>query len=55
MTPLTKRDILTHQAAVPWPAQRQVEQDLLLCRAMTALFNNKFLHTRFQNRWGNAI
>ena len=32
MTPLTRRDVLVHQTAVPWPSQRQVEQDLLLCR-----------------------
>ena len=36
MTPLTRRDVLAHQAQVPWPSQRQVEQDLLLCRAMAA-------------------
>ena len=39
MTPPTRRDVLAHQTAVPWPSQRQVEQDLLLCRAMAALFS----------------
>ena len=39
MTPLTRRDVLAHQAIVPWPSQRQIEQDLQLCRAMAALFN----------------
>ena len=34
MTPITRQDILAHQAVVPWAAQYQVEQDLLLCRAM---------------------
>lgn len=34
MNPLTRRDVIAHQASVPWPRQRQVEQDLLLCRAM---------------------
>lgn len=43
MTPLTRRDVLAHQAFVPWPSQLQVEQDLLLCRAMAALFSDKFL------------
>ena len=43
MTPLTQRDILAHQQQVPWPNLRQVEQDLLLCRAMTALFDDGFL------------
>ncbi len=37
MTPITRQDILAHQAVVPWAAQYQVEQDLLLCRAMVAL------------------
>ena len=35
MTPITRQDILAYQAVVPWAAQYQVEQDLLLCRAMT--------------------
>ena len=29
MTPITRQDILAHQAEVPWGAQYQVEQDLL--------------------------
>ena len=43
MTPITRQDILAHQAVVAWAAQYQVEQDLLLCRAMVALFDDKFL------------
>ena len=42
MTPITRQDILIHQAVVPWAAQYQIEQDLLLCRAMVALFDDKF-------------
>jgi len=53
MTALTRRDILTHQAAVPWPSQRQVEQDLLLCRAVAALFNDEFLNTQIAMRGGS--
>jgi hypothetical protein len=41
MTPITRQDVLAHQAVVPWAAQYQVEQDLLLCRAMVALFEDK--------------
>ena len=55
MTPLTRRDVLAHQAAVPWPSQRQVEQDLLLCRAMAALFNDTFLHTQIAMRGGTLL
>ena len=55
MTPLTRRDILAHQTAVPWPTQRQVEQDLILCRAMAALFNDRFLRTQIAMRGGTLL
>ena len=55
MTPLTRRDVLAHQPAVPWPSQRQVEQDLLLCRAMVALFNDEFLRTQIAMRGGTLL
>ena len=55
MTPLTQRDILAHQQQVPWPNLRQVEQDLLLCRAMTALFDDGFLKTQIAMRGGTLL
>src|ERR1700677_1708598 len=55
MTPLTRRDILAHQTAVPWPTLRQVEQDLILCRAMAALFNDRFLRTQIAMRGGTLL
>ena len=55
MNPLTRRDVLAHQAAVPWPNQRQVEQDLLLCRAMVALFSDSFLRTQIAMRGGTLL
>jgi predicted nucleotidyltransferase component of viral defense system len=55
MNPLTRRDILAHQNAVPWPVQRQVEQDLLLCLAMAALFNDKFLSGQIAMRGGTLL
>jgi predicted nucleotidyltransferase component of viral defense system len=55
MTPLTRRDVLAHQALVPWPSQRQVEQDLLLCRAMQALFNDRFLRSQIAMRGGTLL
>jgi hypothetical protein len=45
MIPVTRHDILFHQSIVPWSAQHQVEQDLLLCRVMAALFDDSFLST----------
>jgi hypothetical protein len=50
MTPLTRRDVLAHQAHVPWPTHQQIEQDLLLCRAIAALFNDKLPLRRFDSR-----
>ena len=55
MTPLTRRDVLAHQAHVPWPKLRQVEQDLLLCRSICALFNDKFLHGQIAMRGGTLL
>lgn len=55
MTPITRQDILAHQAVVPWAAQYQVEQDLLLCRAMVALFDDKFLNSQIAMRGGTLL
>src|ERR1041385_4750049 len=55
MTPITRQDILAHQAVVPWVAQYQVEQDLLLCRAMVALFDDKFLDSQIAMRGGTLL
>ena len=55
MNPLTRRDVLAHQSIVPWPRLRQVEQDLLLCRAMAALFNDKFLRGQIAMRGGTLL
>lgn len=55
MTPLTRQDVLAHQSVVPWPLQYQVEQDLLLCRAMVALFNDSFLKGQLAMRGGTVL
>ena len=55
MTPITRQDILAHQVIVPWGAQYQVEQDLLLCRAMVALFEDKFLSSQIAMRGGTLL
>jgi predicted nucleotidyltransferase component of viral defense system len=52
---LTQQDVLAHQAEVPWPSLRQVEQDLLLCRAMAAIFNDKFLCGQIAMRGGTLL
>ncbi len=55
MIPLTRQDILGHQAEVPWAVPYQVEQDLLLCRAMVALFNDPFLREQIAMRGGTVL
>jgi predicted nucleotidyltransferase component of viral defense system len=55
MNPLTRRDVIAHQASVPWPLQRQVEQDLLLCLAIAALFNDEFLRSQIAMRGGTLL
>ena len=55
MSPLTRRDVIAHEAMVPWPSRLQVEQDLLLCRAMTTLFTDKFLLSQIAMRGGTLL
>lgn len=52
---LTQQDVLAHQAGVPWPSLRQVEQDLLLCRAMASIFNDRFLSKQVAMRGGTLL
>ena len=42
-------------AQVPWPDLRQVEQDLIICRALCDLFNAPALKGRIAFRGGTAI
>jgi predicted nucleotidyltransferase component of viral defense system len=55
MIPITRQDIFAHQTVVPWSVQYQVEQDLLLCRTMTALFDDSFLSTQIAMRGGTLL
>jgi len=55
MTPITRQDILAHQAVAPWSAQHQIEQDLILCRAMVALFDDAFLSSQIAMRGGTLL
>ena len=52
---LTYRDIAKHQALVPWKRERQVEQDLLLCLAMKAIFTDGFLSGQLAMRGGTLL
>lgn len=55
MIALTLQDVLAHQETVRWPELYQVEQDLLLSLAMTAIFNDKFLSEQVAMRGGTVL
>jgi len=42
-------------SAVPWQSNEQVEQDLVICRALTAIFNDPFLAANVAFRGGTAL
>jgi predicted nucleotidyltransferase component of viral defense system len=42
-------------ARAPWPDLRQVEQDLIICRALCDLFSSKPLQGKIAFRGGTAI
>ncbi len=42
-------------AKAPWPDFRQIEQDLIICRALCDLFNAPALHGKIAFRGGTAI
>jgi len=52
---ITPQDVLGHRREVPWPNLLQVEQDLLLCRAMAALFGDEFLQGQLAMRGGTLL
>ena len=40
---------------VPWKTNEQVEQDLIICRALVAIFSEPFLSSRLAFRGGTAL
>ena len=40
---------------VPWKTNEQVEQDLVICRALVEIFNDKFLSDSLAFRGGTAL
>jgi hypothetical protein len=43
---IPKAHVLDWAAKTPWPEEQQVEQDLLICRALVAIFSDDFLRSR---------
>ena len=40
---------------VPWQSNEQVEQDLVICRALVAIFQDSFLADNLAFRGGTAL
>ena len=40
---------------VPWQTNEQVEQDLVICRALVEIFSDEFLAQRLAFRGGTAL
>ncbi len=52
---IPKRYIDGWKATAPWPDNDQVEQDLIICRALVALFSDDFLRENLAFRGGTAL
>jgi predicted nucleotidyltransferase component of viral defense system len=48
-------NIVAWSQTTPWTEQRQVEQDLIISRAMVALFSDDFLKSELRFRGGTAL
>jgi len=48
-------NIVAWSQTTPWAEQRQVEQDLIISRAMVALFSDGFLKAELRFRGGTAL
>jgi predicted nucleotidyltransferase component of viral defense system len=47
--------IIEWRNTVPWAEDAQVEQDLIICRALTAIYQDEFLSKRLAFRGGTAL
>lgn len=52
---IPQANILEWSERAPWPAQRQIEQDLIICRTLYSIFVDPFLAERLAFRGGTAI
>lgn len=52
---IPQRDIIAWREHAPWPKDTQVEQDLLLTKAMIAIFTDPFLRGQVAMRGGTAL
>ncbi|MCK6531448.1 MAG: nucleotidyl transferase AbiEii/AbiGii toxin family protein [Polyangiaceae bacterium] len=52
---IPRANITAWRAVAPWPSNEQVEQDLVLCRALVAMFSQKVVADRVVFRGGTAL
>jgi hypothetical protein len=48
-------NIVAWSKNAPWPEDRQVEQDLVICRALVEIFSDDFLRKELRFRGGTAL
>jgi len=52
---ITRQAIIEWQEYAPWIDMHQVEQDLIISRALTAIYSNEYLASRLAFRGGTAL
>ncbi|OFY94948.1 MAG: nucleotidyltransferase [Bacteroidetes bacterium RIFCSPLOWO2_12_FULL_31_6] len=52
---IPQTDIMQWGKYVPWKTNEQIEQDLIICRALIEIFNDNFLANRLAFRGGTAL
>ena len=52
---IPERAIIEWRESVPWIKETMVEQDLIICRALVAIYNDEFLSSRLAFRGGTAL
>ena len=52
---IPRMNIVAWSNVVPWADLRQVEQDLIICRAIVELFSDSFLASQLRFRGGTAL
>jgi len=52
---IPERAIKEWSEFLPWKTKEYIEQDLIICRALCALFNDEYLseHLAFRRRYSN--
>ena len=52
---IPKPAIIEWEKEYPWTNKNQIEQDLIICRALVAIYNDAFLSSRLAFRGGTAL